>query len=55
MRVTVAIALFVLFVHATGTYARPPLHKLLHGKAASNIWVLIVAGSNTWMNYRHQV
>ena len=35
--------------------AGPSLHQMLEGKEAGSIWALIVAGSNTWMNYRHQV
>ena len=31
------------------------LHGMLEGKENGNIWALLVAGSNTWMNYRHQV
>lgn len=30
------------------------LHGMLEGKESGNIWALLVAGSNTWMNYRHQ-
>ena len=29
--------------------------KTKNASAVGDIWALLVAGSNTWMNYRHQV
>jgi len=29
--------------------------KTKNASAVSDIWALLVAGSSTWMNYRHQV
>lgn len=31
------------------------LTDMLGDKEGGSIWALLVAGSNTWMNYRHQV
>ena len=55
MRILPAVGLFLCV--ASATYANPALHlqKALKGKEAGQIYALLVAGSNTWMNYRHQV
>ena len=46
----------VLLASAAGLCsAGPSLHGMLKGKESGNIWALLVAGSNSWMNYRHQV
>lgn len=47
----------LLCVAACCRASRPlTLMQILEGaQAKSNVWALIVAGSNTWDNYRHQV
>ena len=45
----------VLVSLAVVCHAGPSLPGLLKGKEAGSIWALLVAGSNTWGNYRHQV
>ena len=50
----------VLLALACSCRAGPPAPSQLRGmlaekEEAGSIWALLVAGSNTWMNYRHQV
>ena len=46
----------LLLLSSTAVLCRAgALHGMLEGKENGNIWALLVAGSNTWMNYRHQV
>ena len=46
----------LLFASVAGLCrAGPSLHEMLEGKKAGEIWALLVAGSSTWENYRHQV
>ena len=46
----------VLVVSVAGMCgAGSSLHAMLEDKESDNIWALLVAGSNSWMNYRHQV
>ena len=47
--------LLPLCLLAVSCSAVPSLPTLLKGVDGGSIWVLLVAGSNTWMNYRHQV
>lgn len=49
------VCVSVVLAMAVVCQAGPSLHQMLEGKEAGSIWALIVAGSNTWMNYRHQV
>ena len=48
----VSLAAVLLLCASAGTLALP---RRLNGKDGGNIYALLVAGSNTWMNYRHQV
>ncbi len=52
-------AVTLLLCVASATYAIPAaeLRKALNSVKDNDgqIYVLLVAGSNTWMNYRHQV
>lgn len=48
----VPLAAVLLLCASAGTLALP---RRLNGKDGGNIYALLVAGSNTWMNYRHQV
>ena len=52
MKLTLVAVLVSLVVVC---HAGPSLPGLLKGKEAGSIWALLVAGSNTWGNYRHQV
>ena len=47
------LSLAVLCSLGLGAFGFPAHH--LEGKDAGSIWALLVAGSNTWDNYRHQV
>ena len=48
----VFLATVLLFGVSAGTLALP---RRLNGADGGNIYALLVAGSNTWKNYRHQV
>jgi len=48
----VFLATVLLFCVSAGTLALP---QRPNGTDGANIYALLVAGSNTWMNYRHQV
>lgn len=48
----VFLATVLLFCVSAVTLALP---QRLNGTDGANIYALLVAGSNTWMNYRHQV
>ena len=51
-KMRVFLAAVLLLCASAGTLALP---RRLNGKDGGNIYALLVAGSNTWMNYRHQV
>ena len=51
-KMRVSLAAVLLLCASAGTLALP---QRLNGKDGGNIYALLVAGSNTWMNYRHQV
>lgn len=53
MRMLVFVS--VLFYMSACTYGLPPLSEWLKTNNESNIFALLVAGSQSWMNYRHQV
>ena len=48
----VFLATILLFSVSAGTLA---LSRRLNGTDGGNIYALLVAGSHTWGNYRHQV
>ena len=51
----VVVSGVLLAVTAGLCSAVPSLRDALKHKEGGSIWALLVAGSNTWMNYRHQV
>ena len=54
-----AVVCAVLLALACSCLAGPATSAMLENlpgrDEAGSIWALLVAGSNTWMNYRHQV
>ena len=49
------LALTVIFCASPIISGLPPISKFLNGTEDGKIWVLVVAGSNGYYNYRHQV